>query len=179
MNQTNGTLEALYALVGPRAVLLPCGLRTKVPIDHRIFGEKRKDGSRDPGWQNTTFERTQEPDYQEQLAAAVERGGNIGVLLGPASGGLVAQDIDNDQGIEEWLVLNPKLAHSLRTKGERGGQIWMRMLGPYPQRVVKLFRNDGTPWGEWRGGGQSIIWGIHPHKMPYQIVTNRPPAELR
>jgi hypothetical protein len=159
--------------------LLPCGLRTKVPIDHRIFGEKRKDGSRDPGWQNTTFERTQEPDYQEQLAAAVERGGNIGVLLGPASGGLVAQDIDNDQGIEEWLVLNPKLANSLRTKGERGGQIWMRMLGPYPQRVVKLFRNDGTPWGEWRGGGQSIIWGIHPHKMPYQIVTNRPPAELR
>jgi hypothetical protein len=91
----------------------------------------------------------------------------------------VAQDIDNDQGIEEWLDLNPALNNSLRTKGERGGQIFMKMLGPYPQKVVKLFRKDGTPWGEWRGGGQSIIWGIHPHNMAYEVVVNNPPAKIK
>jgi hypothetical protein len=74
VNIRDGKLDVLYELVGKGAVLLPCGLCTKAPIDHRVFGEKRTDGSRDPGWQNTTFERTQEPDYQEQLNAAVQRG---------------------------------------------------------------------------------------------------------
>jgi hypothetical protein len=158
------TLDALYALVGERAVLLP------VP-----FGTKNPGANGWTGWQQTTFERTQEPDYQARLQEAVNRGGNIGVLLGPPSGNLVAIDFDSDTLVESFLALNPRLARTLRTKGERGCQFWLRMNGEYPQRIYLLKNSFGVEVGEWRGGnGQSIIWGVHPHKMAYQIVVNNP-----
>ena len=52
---SNGTLplETLRKWLGERAILLP------LP-----FGEKKPVW---PDWQSTTFERTQESDYQEKL----------------------------------------------------------------------------------------------------------------
>ena len=42
---------------------------------------KGKKGLTAPGWQNTTFEQTQDPAYQRHLESACRRGGNIGALL--------------------------------------------------------------------------------------------------
>ena len=64
-------LHHLYELVGERAVLFPL--------------PKGKKGPTASGWQNTTFEQTQELVYQRNLESACKRGGNIGALLGPGS----------------------------------------------------------------------------------------------
>jgi hypothetical protein len=96
-------LSDLYKLTGERAVLLPIRLRKK--------------GPERGNWQQTTFEDTQQPDYQRELENACKRGGNIGALLGSVSGGLIAIDIDSDDEVEAFLAATPKLAGSLRTKG--------------------------------------------------------------
>ena len=121
------------------------------------------------GWQKRTFEITQRASYQRQLLAACKRGGNIGVLLGPASGDLCTVDIDTDDEIETFLKLNPKLVSSLRTRGANGCQIWVRIVGPYPaRRINSKLKVPGTDnkksVAEWRGGGghQSVIAGKHP-----------------
>jgi Bifunctional DNA primase/polymerase, N-terminal len=75
------TLAMLYEGFG-KAVLLPLPLATKRPTIK--------------GWQNITYEQTQAPDYQKQLVAAIARGGNIGVRLGPLSGGLCTFDVDRE-----------------------------------------------------------------------------------
>jgi hypothetical protein len=146
-------LGKLYSLVGERAVLLPLELGSKAPKEN--------------DWQKTTFEQTQKPDYRRDLLGALRRGGNIGVVLGTASGNLCAIDIDTDDEIEPFLKLNPKLASSLRTNGANGCQIWIRVVGDYPERVVKSkLKVPGTKKAvaEWRGGGgsQSVIQGKHP-----------------
>jgi hypothetical protein len=146
-------LDKLYNLVGKRAVLLPLELGSKAP--------KKND------WQKTTFEQTQKPDYRRDLLGALRRGGNIGVVLGAASGNLCTIDIDSDDEIEPFLLLNPKLAGSLRTNGANGCQIWLRIVGPYPaRRVASKLKIPGTnkAVAEWRGGGgsQSVIQGKHP-----------------
>jgi hypothetical protein len=69
-------LVKIYSLVGERAVLLPLNLGSKSPDWNE--------------WQKTSFKDTQEPGYQRKLREARVRGGNVGVLLGPASGGVVA-----------------------------------------------------------------------------------------
>jgi hypothetical protein len=89
----------LYAWLGPRAVILP------LP-----FGEKGPIGLN--GWQRTTFERTQEPDYQATLRAAIEANGNLGVLLGDD---VQTIDIDDDALVEPFLQDNPALDGTLRT----------------------------------------------------------------
>src|SRR5438132_897776 len=69
------TLAHLYELLGD-AVLLPIPKGKKKPVLKE--------------WQKITFADTQESGYQKQLAECVRRGGNIGVLLGPASNDLHA-----------------------------------------------------------------------------------------
>jgi bifunctional DNA primase/polymerase-like protein len=134
--RSGNILAQLYTLLGERAVLLPLPFGEKKPLR--------------PGWQSTTFEDTKAPDYQKELEAAIDRGGNIGVLL---EGGRAAIDIDNDQFIAGMLALNPALAETLRSRGARGCQIWLRLVDDYPQRIHKLKKADGTVFGEWRGGG--------------------------
>jgi predicted ArsR family transcriptional regulator len=108
------------------------------------------------------------------------RGGNIGVLLGPASGDLVAIDIDTDSEVDPFLVLNPKLRTTLRTRGSKGCQIWVRITDRYPASKVsskKKIPGTNKPLAEWRGGGghQSVVFGIHPDTgRPYQIVVDSP-----
>jgi len=166
-------LNRLYSLLGD-AVLLPIPLRTKAPD---IIG-----------WQHYTFAECNSR-YQSLLYAA-SRGGNIGVLLGPASGRLFALDLDEDSLVDQWLNRHPWLADTLRSKAKRGCQFWLR-LEPgcdYPNgKAVYKFNaerkppaNDKDAVGELRLGGgglgaQSVIFGVHPDGMNYQILVDKPP----
>ena len=146
-------LGKLHNLVGKRAVLLPLELGSKMPTGKRLA--------------NDDFRADTDDEYQKRLLAAMHRGGNIGVVLGAASGNLCTIDIDTDAEIEPFLALNPKLASTLRTNGANGCQIWIRVVGDYPERVVRSkLKVPGTKKAvaEWRGGGgsQSVIQGKHP-----------------
>jgi len=99
----NDILASLYSLLNG-SVLLPIPRGKKKPTLSR--------------WQNITYEDTQKPEYQKMLLIAIERGGNIGILLGPKSGRLLALDIDDDQIVEELLNLYPWLANTLQSQWE-------------------------------------------------------------
>src|SRR5438094_2253807 len=91
------------------------------------------------------------PTYQARLYV-----GNIGVALGANSNGLCAIDIDADGEVEPFLALNPQLGSTLRTRGARGAQLWMKIIGEDP-KFTKLKTKEGKDWGEWRcDGGQSV-----------------------
>lgn len=159
-------LKQLYGWLGPRAILLPIPLGKKGPIFDK--------------WQETTFERTQEPDYQADLSAAIDRKGNIGVLL---TEGLVTVDVDDDSLVEEFTA---KLPLTLCSKGKRGCNFWLRMTGPYAngQNVYKL-KSGEKVIGEWRcgPGAQTVIWGEHPdstiaHPILYQRIVAKPAAKI-
>lgn len=145
-----------------------------------------------PGWNAFSWDQhMSDPGY----LAALEAAGNVGVLLGEASGGLAAVDIDDDDLVEPFLRENPALAGALRTRGSRGCQIWLwpaadqrfQKLGVpdwpqgWPARHYKLARRqgEGAPL-EWRGGNcQSVVAGIHPNGNAYQVLVDAPPMEYR
>ena len=150
MSDARLSIDRIHEWIGPHRVLLPLPLGEKKPLKE--------------GWQKTTFEETQTSEYQKELLEAFIRGGNIGVLLG---NGLCAIDIDDDAFVDPFLSLNPALKDTLRSKGKDGCQIWVRIIGSYPEKICKLKTKGGTPWGEWRGGGgQSVIAGVHPESRP-------------
>ncbi len=158
-NNGGDIVAELRELLGQDVVLLP------IPTG--------KKGPQLSGWQNTTLDRMNDPAYVAQL-----RAGNIGVLLGAASGGLCAIDIDDDDEVQPFLALNPRLTSTLRTTGARGAQVWVRLIGEYP-KLTKLKTTDGGGWGEWRcDGGQSVIHGVHPDGMNYQRVVPVRPVEI-
>ena len=164
------TLFKLHLLLG-NPVLLPIPLRQKWP--------------QQTNWQTLTFDDTQSQQYRDELYHAALRGGNIGVRLGPASGRLLALDLDDDSLIDEWIRRHPWLADTLRTCGQRGCQFWMRLETgcEYPNsKAVFSLKENGKEIGELRlggcGGAQSIIFGIHPAGMRYQIVVNKAPIEV-
>lgn len=107
------------------------------------------------------------------------RQGNIGVLLGQTSGNLCAIDIDDDAAVEPFLDLNPSFRNTLRSKGARGQQVWLRVTTDYP-KLTKLVSKEAEAWGEWRAnGGQSVIHGIHPCGSNYQIINEARPINVR
>jgi P4 family phage/plasmid primase-like protien len=164
-------LAKLYALLG-KVVLLPIPLGKKAPI----FS----------GWNQTTFTDTEHPEYQRKLYEAAQRGGNIGVLLGPASDKLMAIDIDRDDYAEQILELNPCLRQTTRTHGRNGCQLWIRIPAnsdyPNTQAYYPLRTKDGQKFGEWRcgaqGGAQSIAYGRHPQGPDYEIIVPLSPVVL-
>jgi len=93
-------------------------------------------------WTKITAKDMADPAYLEKLAE-----GNIGVIMGPASGGIGSLDIDDDAGAEEFLALNPDLKETLRTRGARGCNIWFYPDGEVPASC-KLKRN-----------GQAVVEG--------------------
>jgi hypothetical protein len=134
-------LFELHLLLG-NAVLLPIPLGQKWP--------------QQTSWQTITFADTQSQQYRDELHHAVRRGGNIGVLLGPASGRLLALDLDADSFIDEWITRHPWLADTLRTRGQRGCQFWMRLEADceYPNsKAVFPLKENGKEIGELRLGG--------------------------
>jgi hypothetical protein len=137
-------------------------------------------------WQKVTFERAQQPDWQRRLCACFKCGGNLGILLGPASGDLVDIDIDLDDRVEPFLEANPKLRNTLRRRGKRGCGLMVRMADDYPVGRWDLQLADGTKFGEWRAGGghQSVVFGRHPEKdddgnaIDYKILVAQHPTVL-
>jgi P4 family phage/plasmid primase-like protien len=147
-------------------------------------GTKRPQES---AWQKISFADTQKADYQEELERCVREGGNIGVVLGPASDGLYSIDLDDDALVPDFLLLNTNLEKTTRTKGKRGNQFYFRLVpgSSYPnsQATYALRDTNGKKCGEWRCGGggfgaQSIVFGVHPDGMNYQIEVDTPPAIL-
>ncbi len=109
-----------------------------------------------------------DPSY---LSAFINR--NIGVLCGKNSGGLVSIDADTDEGLQDLLRLNPSFAETTLTKGERGGNIWLRLTDEEYPKLKSLFDLDGEKWGEFRStGGQTIVSGMHPSGCEYEIVND-------
>jgi hypothetical protein len=165
-------LKKLYNLVGNCVV---------VPIP---FGEK---GPATPGWQTVSFEQSLVSDYQNRICECFEHGGNLGVLLGPASCDLVDIDIDLDERVEPLLEANPKLSETLRRRGKRGCGFMVRLDGDYPKGRWDLKLADGTKFGEWRAGGghQSVVFGRHPETngdgkpIDYTIVVAKHPVRIR
>ncbi|MDP0497954.1 MAG: phage/plasmid primase, P4 family [Verrucomicrobiota bacterium JB024] len=138
----------------------------KIPL-----GQK---GPKSKGWQETTL-----CDMTDEYLSDLESGNyNIGILLGQKSGGLCSVDIDRDAEIEEFLDLNPALRETFRTRGSRGANIWVRIIGDHP-RLTKLCDIEGNPWGEFRAdGGQTVVAGKHPSGCEYAIVIDKPVVEI-
>ena len=114
------------------------------------------------------------PEY----LAGIDRG-NIGVALGAKSGHLVAIDVDDDALVGPFLDASPFLRATLQSHGARGRVFWLRMASDYPRRTVDLKTASGLPCGEFRSNGsQSIISGLHPKGMPYQILNPARPAQV-
>lgn len=164
---TINIVDRLRNLLGRDVVLLP------IP-----GGEK---GPRFKGWQDTTLEQMNDPEYLARL----NHGGNIGVLLGKPSGGLCSIDVDSDEDLAAFLALNPALAGTLRTRRVRGGNVWVRIQGGHPS-LAKLAFADSRDWGEWRAdGGQTVIHGQAIDRKKgetaptvYTMVVEAPPAQI-
>lgn len=166
------TLEKLYQIFG-QVVFLPIAKGSKNP--------DRK------GWQKITFADTQAADYQEELEDCVTRGGNVGVVHGPASEGLISIDLDRDELVDPFIARNLDLALTTRSRGRRGCNFFLRTKPgtTYPncQAVYALRDSDGNKCGEWRCGGgnkgaQTVIFGVHPEGPTYQILVEISPVEL-
>ncbi len=139
----------LIKLLGEPVLLLPWPTATK--------GTKIK-------WGHRTVEDMAKPSYTAQLAH-----GNIGVALGEKSGGLCSIDIDVDEFVPEFDEANPSLQATLRSVGSRGCNVWVRLVGSYPNAVKALKTRSGEKWGEFRStGGQTIIYGQHPTGCQYR-----------
>jgi hypothetical protein len=158
-------LAKLYKLLG-QAVLIPIPLRQKGPTQ--------------AGWQKLTYPDTRTPDYQKELRDTIGHGGNIGVKLGPDSGRLLTLDIDDDKLIDVYLSQYPWLHHTLRSRSKRGCQFWLRLEQgcqyPNTQAVITMEHGELRLGGS--GGAQSIIWGVHPAGMRYQMLVEKPPLVI-
>jgi len=153
----NLSLPQIQRLLGP-AVLLAIPRGQKAP--------------KTPGWQNKKLAPLS-PQYLAGLA-----GGNVGVLLGRASGNLVSIDMDDDAAAKKLLALNPWLKNTLTSKGKRGVNFWLRIVGEYPA-LKRIVTNDGKAFGEFRAdGAQTVIYGVHPEGMKYTVLVAKPPLKV-
>jgi putative DNA primase/helicase len=100
-------------------------------------------------------------------------------LTGKASNGLCSIDIDDDEMVEPFLALNPNLRETLRSRGRRGCNVWVRIEGDFPRHCY-IKQPDGSPWGEWRSTGVcTMIHGLHPEGMTYTRSPEVPPVTMR
>src|SRR5215469_5823367 len=109
---TTDRISHLRDLLGP-AVLLPWPSGSK--------GDSRR-------WKHLQLADMDEVSHLAKL----QRAGNIGVALGQVSNGLITIDFDQDSYVETFLTANPLLADTLRTRGRRGCNIWVRCSSEYP-----------------------------------------------
>jgi hypothetical protein len=155
---TPAIIAKLQALMGFDVLLLHWSLGSK--------GTRRK-------WKHLTLDVMSDPTYLAQLAT-----GNIGVAQGKVSNGLCSIDSDLDGQVDGFLALNPKLATTLRSKGQRGCNVWFRVIGG-SCRTRKIKTTNGQNWGEFRGNGsQTIIYGQHPSGCDYRFLVEAPLAEI-
>jgi len=98
-------ITEIRALIGHDVVLIPNHPGTKRPTQNK--------------WSSLTHSAMMDPKH----IRALERG-NIGVLLGKASGHLCAVDIDLDELVAPFIAANPFLKRTLQTHGARGCYAW-------------------------------------------------------
>jgi hypothetical protein len=159
-SQPDNPVERILRLLGD-VVLIPVYPRTKKPVVK--------------SWQRLTRESMRDPIYRRSLI-----GKNIGVVLGMASGGLCTIDFDLDADIKPFLVKNPRLRDTTRTKRVRGSNFWVYIHGEFPASA-KL------PFGEWRAdGNQTVIYGSaidtkkgETEPTDYKFLNEVPPVHIR
>jgi Bifunctional DNA primase/polymerase, N-terminal len=154
----------------------------------------RKKGPTLGGWQQLTYEQTQDPEYQAELRSHA----NTGVLLGAPSENLCTIDCDTEAFLEHLRAWAPA-KETLLSRAARGGQFWFYVEGDRPRCICKLkvpfsselcvglelkLDKDGKPArlqeiGEFRAeGGQSLIAGIHEKGMRYVWPRVAPPVTI-
>lgn len=149
-------LQTIEQLLGTGTFIVPCEWGTKQPLV--TYTER-------------PFEATQSEAYRAVLDQPEV---NLAVYLGKASGGLCAIDFDADADLAAFLALNPTLATTTRSRGSRGGMVWLRLAGEYPESC-----NPEHKHFEWRADKRlSTIYGRHPKGMDYTLVVNAPPVTV-
>ena len=149
----------IYEVLGDDAVLLP------LPV-----GEK---GCLKKGWPQFTVAETKTPQYQAELESC-----DVAVLLGTQGNGICTLDCDDDDAADAVLRQNPWLENTLRTRGARGCNFWLRITGDIPKSCqVSL---AGKIVGEWRADGNATkIAGVHPETgQPYQWLLRDKPLKI-
>ncbi len=150
-------LAEVAARVGEDAFLVPCEWGTKKPLVTYV---------------ERPFEGTKSPAYRAMFEAEPT---NIAVYLGKASGGLCAIDFDADEDLAAFLAANPKLAGTLQSRGSRGGMVWVRIEGAYPESCSPEHKRF-----EWRADRRlSTIYGRHPKGMDYSLVVDAAPVVIK
>ena len=146
-------LETIESLLGTGTFFVPCEWGTKKPLV--TYTER-------------PFEATKTDAYRAVLNQPQV---NLSVYLGKASGGLCAIDFDADDDLAAFLALNPALTATTRSRGSRGGMVWLRVEGEYPESC-----NPEHKHFEWRADKRlSTIHGRHPAGMDYTLTVNAPP----
>ena len=140
-----------------------------------LWVTKGEKGPRWKGWKNTGIDMMSNRRYLKNL----DSGHNLAVLTGAPSGGLCSIDMDDDEAVDPFLALNPNLADTLRSRGRRGCNVWLRIEGPCPP-PSDIKRTDGSAWGEWRSTGVcTMIHGTHPAGMEYDRSPEVTPLTIR
>lgn len=147
-------IDKIRNLVGEAAVLIACRFRSKQPVGK---------------WKDKTVFDMRDSCYLDKLYNA----GNVGVVLGEPSGGLISIDFDDEEALKDFRQCNPQTSETLTTRGARGANLWLRMEGDYPS--LFKFKRDGEEVGEFRSdGGYTLIHGIHPKGMEYEVIKQCP-----
>ncbi len=167
-------LQRFTALLGEDVFFVPCEWGTKKPLV--TYVERPFTGTKSEAYRGI-FEV--EPT-------------NIAVFLGKASGGLCAIDFDADEDLSAFLAVNPALATTTRSRGSRGGMVWLRVAGgarqpspgaaapPSPSPASERYPEScNTKHFEWRADNRiSTIYGRHAKGMDYALVVDAAPVAL-
>ena len=149
-------VDRFTTLLGDDVFFVPCQWGTKVPLVTYV---------------ERPFADTKSETYRAifDLKAA-----NVAVYLGQASGGLCAIDFDDDADLTAFLAINPALAATSRSRGSRGGMLWLRIEGDYPESC-----NPEHKHFEWRADKRlSTISGWHAQGMDYTLLVDAPPVGM-
>jgi P4 family phage/plasmid primase-like protien len=150
-------LEKFETLLGTSTFFVPCEWGTKKPLV--TYTER-------------PFEATKSDAYRAVLNLPET---NLAVYLGQASGGLCAIDFDADADLAAFLAVNPRLAATTRSRGSRGGMVWVRIEGEYPESC-----NPDHKHFEWRANSRlSTIFGRHPAGMDYTLLVDASPVTVK
>jgi P4 family phage/plasmid primase-like protien len=149
-------LKSLETLLGEDVFFVPCEWGTKKPLVTYV---------------ERPFEATKSEAYRALFEVQEV---NVAVYLGKASGGLCAIDFDRDEDLTAFLAVNPGLAGTAQSRGSRGGMLWLRLKGDFPESCTPSDKHF-----EWRADRRlSTIYGRHPAGMDYALVKDAPPAVL-
>ncbi len=150
-------LQQFTVRMGEHAFFVPCEWGTKTPI---------------VTYKHRPFEGTKTEAYKALFDSEPT---NIAIYLGRASNGLCAIDFDADEDMALFLSVNPKLEATTRTRGSRGGMLWIRIDGDFPESC-----NPKHKHFEWRADERlSTIYGRHEKGMDYCLLVDASPITVR